>query len=67
MRYIVKQRALEKRKEKNILSEYFYMTLSLISEISTLPKHIQADINLEIMFPESSTQIQSKYLFSEHP
>ena len=47
------QRALERRKEKNILSEYFYMTLSLISEISTLPKHIQADINLEIMFPES--------------
>ena len=52
--------------QKNILSECFYMTLSLISEISTLPKHIQADINLEIMFPESNTQIQSKNLFSGH-
>ena len=49
--------------QKNILSECFYMTLSLISEISTLPKHIQADINLEIMFPESNTQIQSKKSF----
>ena len=39
---------------ENVYMRCFYMTLTPICEISTLPKHILTDINLKIIFKNTT-------------
>ena len=47
---------------ENVYMRCFYMTLTPICEISTLPKHILTDINLKIIFKKHNEKVVSLLL-----